>query len=251
MKKSCDQQSFHRFRFRVEINTNTTPTHKQTRGCAEMDLEDSAALDDIEVEITQFVFGDVPYEERDYSRVKGTHFSPQLMEAISGVFSSNDPIDLQTFNPIDYINHLFPNGLPPLLFCRSFADFRTDLSDDVVGACLISLFLCLAPVAVLLGAEQSLLDLEAVTSRLKAKSHKLSYEIVSDVRTLSNSSDRAHSHLKHTHETIQVDSSLPSSCLCPHRLTGPAWLGSEPVWQDQRDQESGRGIGDDGAGTLS
>jgi hypothetical protein len=50
-------------------------------------------------------------------------FSPELYAAISEVMPSDDPLDEPTFNPIDYINHLFPTGNDICLSCITDSDF--------------------------------------------------------------------------------------------------------------------------------
>jgi hypothetical protein len=42
---------------------------------------------------------------------KGDHFDRDLYDSIHQLLPSDDPLDQPNFNPVDYLNQLFPNGM--------------------------------------------------------------------------------------------------------------------------------------------
>ena len=60
-------------------------------------------------------------EDEDIERQIGSMvLSSELNEALSDALPSSDPLDNAVFNPVEYINKLFPNGIKHLCLISSW-----------------------------------------------------------------------------------------------------------------------------------
>ena len=111
-------------------------------------------------------------ESETYNQIRVTDFPPELQQIISEIIPSTDPLDAPTFNPIEYINGLFPNGIIPLVL-----NWQT--------------------------SEQSLGELDNTISRLKIKIARTDEEIIRSVREQVSAGSKGKRDLEEAKRAIQ------------------------------------------------
>jgi len=124
---------------------------------------------------------------KDDKKIDSSVITKDMSSVLANSLQSNDPLDSSDFNPVDYINKLFPNGEKSF-----FIQFKKNLLKYRILIFLNQQI------------EQSLVNIDKVLGRLKQRNRKLDNEIREVVRSQTNAGEEGKKELEEAKRSITV-----------------------------------------------